>query len=402
MGKTSGKAHAKLSASGSKRWINCPPSVKLESKFENKTSIYADEGTCAHELAELRLKLKFKALTNAEFNNSLDLLKNSNLGVYYSQEMEDHVRKYVDFITETFGEIAKIDAKDPKVLFESLVDISEYTGSKEKDEDGFGTVDAQILGETILHIVDLKYGANVHVDAFENSQGMLYALGALESVEAILHNFDIVRITIVQPRRDNVSTYEIQVDKLLEWAETVVKPAAKLAHAGKGTFKPGDHCQFCKAKNLCKARADKMLDIAKFDFKDPNLLTDEEVASVLDIAKEFTSWINDVTSFAAEQAIKHDKIWPGYKLVAGKSSRVISDEKSAATTLRLEGYTDDQIYTKKLLGITALEKMLGKTKFADLLNAYISKPDGAPSLVPESDKRTALKSLDAAKSDFEN
>ena len=369
------KAHAILSASSSHRWLNCPPSARLCETYEDKGSDYAAEGTDAHSLCEYKLR---KALGMGAVDPSEHL-------TWYSEEMEDCANGYAAYILELV-EAAKETCADPVVLIEQRVDFSRWV------EQGFGTSDAIIISDGTLHVVDYKHGLGVLVDANNNSQMMCYALGALELFDAI-YDIDTVAMTVYQPRRQNVSTFEMSKADLYRWAEEVLKPTAKLAFAGDGNFLCGEWCGFCKARHECRARAEANLMLSQYDFKLPPLLEDTEIEVILSRADQLVSWINDIKEYALQQAIS-GKEWTGFKLVEGRSNRRYTDEAAVIQAVTNAGFDP---YERKLLGITAMQKLLGKKRFDELLSPYIEKPQGKPTLVPESDKRPVMNN---AKTDF--
>ena len=369
------KAHAILSASSSHRWLNCPPSARLCETYEDKGSDYAAEGTDAHSLCEYKLR---KALGMGAVDPSEHL-------TWYSEEMEDCANGYASYILELV-EAAKETCADPEVLIEQRVDFSRWV------EQGFGTSDAIIIADGTLRVIDYKHGLGVLVEADNNPQMMCYALGALELFDSI-YDIDTVAMTVYQPRRQNVSTFEMSKDDLYRWADEVLKPTAELAFAGDGNFLCGEWCGFCKAKHECRARAEANLMLAQYDFKLPPLLEDTEIEVILSRADQLVSWVNDIKEYALQQAIS-GKEWTGFKLVEGRSNRRYTDEAAVTQTVTDAGFDP---YERKLLGITAMQKLLGKSRFDELLSAYIEKPQGKPTLVPESDKRPVM---DNAKTDF--
>ena len=373
--------HALLSASGANRWLNCPPSARLEENVKEKESPYAAEGTAAHELAEIQLKKDLKMITHKAYQ---DRYKHLNQTGFMDQEMVDFIEDYKTAILERLND-------GTKILLEERVDFSKYV------KEGFGTSDVILIDDELIEVIDLKYGKGVPVSAENNPQMRLYALGALEMFEP-LYDFKKVKYTIIQPRLDNTSSEELEVDSLKEWGEKQVKPIADMAFEGKGNFNAGDHCQFCKVKATCKARADKNLELAKYDFEDPKLLTLDQISDILSKATELKNWVTDIESYALDQAENHGVKLPGFKLVEGRSNRKISE--AVIDTLKKAGYSDDEIFEKKMLGITKLEKLIGKKKLSDLAGDFISKPPGKPTLVPESDKRPEINSAEKAKQDF--
>ena len=369
------KAHAVLSASSSDRWLHCPPSARLCEAYEDKGSDYAAEGTDAHTLCEFRLKQALGIPVE-------DPIENLS---WYNEEMEDCAAEYTAYVLEQVA-IAKQTCADPVILIEQRVDFSRWV------TDGFGTADCIVIADGVLKICDYKHGRGVEVSATENPQMMCYALGALELFDAI-YDIDTVSMTIFQPRRENVSTYDLSKEKLYKWADEVLKPAADLAFAGDGNFLCGEWCGFCKAKHDCRARAEANMELARYDFKLPPLLTDEEIEDVLARVDDLVSWASDIKEYALQQAIS-GKAWSGWKLVEGRSNRKYTNEDAVITAVSQAGFDP---YERKVLGITAMQKLLGKTRFEELLSAYIEKPQGKPTLVPESDKRPAM---NTAKNDF--
>ena len=367
--------HALLSASSAYRWLACPPSALLSAKYEDTSSSYAQEGTAAHALAEYKV-LKALGRKADDPTENLD---------YFNEEMDEATDAYAAYVFEQVTE-AKKATTDPIVLVEQRVDFSTYV------PDGFGTADALIIADDKLSITDLKYGRGVLVEADHNPQLMCYALGAYEMFSA-LYDIETVSMTIFQPRRDNVSVFEMKASDLLDWAENTLKPKAELAAEGKGDFTAGEHCRFCKAKADCRARAEANLALARYDFALPPTLTDADIEAILPLLDELTSWAEDIKAYALTRAVA-GKEWHGYKLVAGRSNRKYVNEDAVAKKVSDAGFNP---YEEKLLGITAMTKLLGKNRFEELLEGLIEKPQGKPTLVPESDKRPAMNS---AKEDF--
>lgn len=367
--------HALLSASSSHRWIHCPPSIRLGERYENRGSEYAAEGTEAHLLCEYRLK----QMLGIEMEDPVPGLQ------YYSPEMEANAEGYAEYVCEILEE-AKKDCNDPIVLIEQQVNYERWV------RDGFGTADALVVADGTLHVIDYKNGKGVLVDCEDNSQMKCYGLGALEMFDGI-YDIQNVAMTIYQPNRDNISTSMLVREDLLEWAETVLAPAAALAFEGKGEYTCGEWCQFCPVKHICRARADYAMELAKYDFADPEVLEDEDIADILARADELTSWASDVKDYALRQALS-GKEWKGWKLVEGRSNRKYTDEEKVAEAVQKAGFDP---YEKKLLGITAMTQTLGRKRFKELLGGLVMKPAGKPTLVPESDKRPAM---NTAKDDF--
>lgn len=367
--------HALLSASSSHRWLNCSPSARLSENYPDKSSDFAAEGTDAHSLCEFRLR---EAL-GLDAKNPIPNL------TWYNEEMESCASDYVSYILELIAE-AKKTCADPIVLIEQRLDYSRYVDS------GFGTGDCVIVSDDTLHVVDYKHGKGVEVDANQNSQLMLYGLGALELFDGI-YDINTISMTVYQPRRSNISTYTISKQELLDWVNEVLIPTAELAFNGDGEFHCGEWCLFCKTKADCRERAEVNLEMARHDFKLPPLLTDDEVEEILGKVDELISWANDIKAYALQSAIS-GKEWSGYKLVEGRSNRKYTDEKAVASVVQSAGFDP---YEKKLLGITEMQKTLGKDKFEELLGVFIYKPQGKPTIVPASDKRQPI---NTAKNDF--
>lgn len=359
--------HALLSASASHRWLVCTPSARFEKQFPDSgaNSPFAQEGTEAHAMAEETLK-RYLRTGKVE-------LPNTDNG-----EMLEAVHTYADIIVEKI-QAARKASPDAPIRIEQRLDFSEWVPA------GFGTGDAVIISDDVLEICDLKYGKGVRVSAHENTQMRLYALGAINAF-SFLYGFGKVRMTIIQPRIDNIDSEEMTVDDLLTWGHTVVVPQAIKAYAGKGDFKAGRHCKFCRAKNRCKAYADYITQTVKMDFA-PNKLTDEDISAALLRSKDIKSWLDGLLDYAICQALTGKK-WPGMKLVHGRAVRKITDPKRAAELLINDGYKDADIYKPtELKTITALEKLCGKKHFSTLLADVIDKPEGKPTLVSVEDKR---------------
>ena len=359
-------SHAILSASSSHRWLMCPPSVRLSEQFpDDGASEFAAEGTEAHELCEYRLK----SAMGIPADDPIPHLQR------YNEEMDDCASGYATHVLSLVEE-AKQTCSDPKVLIEQRVDFSQWV------PEGFGTADCIIVSDGTLRIVDYKHGLGVLVEAENNPQMKCYALGALEIFD-VLYDIDTISMTIYQPRRENISTWVISREELLQWAENTLKPIATMAFAGEGEFCSGEWCGFCKAKHNCRARAEANLMLAKHDFKMPELLEDIEIELILSKVDELASWANDVKGYALKQAIG-GKEWHGWKLVEGRSVRKFTDDDKVIKTVSEAGFDP---FEKKLLGITAMQKLLGRARFDELLSGLITKSKGKPTLVPDSDKR---------------
>lgn len=392
--------HALLSASSSKQWLHCPPSVRLQENFPNESSIYAAEGTFAHEVCEYKVRKYLK-----------ERVKRPQSEEYDTEEIEQITDVYAEFVISIIEKM-KENGCEPLAFVEERVDYSHIAPS------GFGTADMLIIGKDengrgLLHVCDFKTGAGVFVDADHNSQMMLYAIGALAAY-GFLYDIEIVRMSIIQPRLDNISTFECSQQELEDWGESI-KPIAKLAYEGKGEQHPGDWCRFCRAKPVCKACADEALALCREDFldldagafddtaeesdmtapyeadtqtavfKQPGLIPIAELAEILPTLNRISSWIEAVFAFVSSEAINHGVLIPGYKVVEGRSKRVFTDTKAVVDVAVQNGYTD--LYKQTLITLTEFEKMMGKKKFNELLGEYVAKPPGKLALVPESDPR---------------
>lgn len=382
------RPHALLSASGSSRWINCTPSAKLEEKYgKQTTSVYAQEGTLAHEISELYIKHDILHSIDAEeFSHQLEMLMENEL---FNEEMLSVIPIYVDYCASEYKSV-KSQNSEAIMEIEQKLDLTEYV------PESFGTADCIIISDGTIEVIDLKYGKGVPVYADANRQLMLYGLGALRKFD-VMYDIQNIKLTIVQPRINNISTWQISVKDLMHWAETELKPAAKLAFEGKGEIKAGSWCKFCSVKNQCKALAEQQLEIAKYEFKKPEFLSDDEISDILKRAHKFTEWINSIEEYAQTEAYNGNKVWPGFKVVEGISRRKWIDEEKVIDTLysRFPELSDDQIFDTKLVSISQIEKLLGKKTVQEKLGDVIIKPQGKPTLVPDTDKRPSIGIEDA-------
>lgn len=392
--------HALLSASSAHRWLVCTAAPHYEENFADGTSSYAEEGTLAHSFCELFARKKFTAMSARKYNAELKRLKEHPL---YQEEMIATATAYVEYLTEK----AMSYTKAPHVAMEVRVDLTEYV------PDGFGTCDCIMVGGDTLHITDYKHGKGVPVSAEDNPQMCLYALGALKLYRPI-YGDSIKRVSmgIFQPRlSDTASEDALSVEDLLAWGESI-KPVAKEAYDGPGTFCPGDHCRFCKGKVQCRARAAHFAGFSEFVGADiegrmteadviareeadclgadlPPILSNAEVADLLIKAEGLAAWYKDLQDYATAALLSGDEI-PGFKLVEGRSNRAFSDLDGAVKTLLEAGYEEALIYDRKPKTLSELEKMLGKKTFAELLSGFVTKPKGKPTLAPTCDKREAF------------
>lgn len=383
----SARQHAKLSASGASRWLNCTPSPTLEEEFEEQDSDFAKEGTLAHEFAEITLNRRVGNTTDEEYKALVKGIVGNKL---YTNEMPRHVETYVQYIMEQFRVAQKL-TPDALLLTEERVDYSAYA------PEGFGTCDNIIVAAPVLDVIDLKYGKGVKVDADDNPQLKLYALGALEAYE-LGYEITTVRMTIVQPRLDHVSIFEMSAEDLILWGETVVMPQAQKAFIGEGVQVTGSWCRWCKAAPTCRALADYNLGLAKHEFAKPMLLDAEELTSVYGQIDLLTTWAKSVKEYMLKEAI-NGTAYEGYKLVASNPNRKWIDGDTVIDTLLLEGFVEEQIQTVKVKGLGDIQDLMPKDKFDELMLPLIVKPNGQPTLVPESDKRVTY-SVSSAKDDF--
>ena len=368
--------HALLSASSSHRWLHCNPSARLEREFADRETTAAAEGTAAHALAEHKLKRRLK------------LRSERPVSPFDTDEMEICTDDYADFVME---QVTKERRRDPntQVFIEQRLDFSCYV------PEGFGTGDCLIVSKGRLHIIDLKYGMGLLVDSEENPQMKLYALAALTQYEE-QYQIKKVKLTIFQPRRENVSTWETSVAKLKKWATKDLVPKAQRAFKGEGEYCPGEWCIFCKAAVKCRARAEDKLRLAQSEFKMPPLLTDAEIEDVLAKLPDIKKWADEIQEYALAKALA-GKEWAGFKLVEGRSVRKFTDERAVVKAANAAGYHD--IYKQTLISLTEMEKLMGKAEFSKVLGALVTKPQGKPTLVPDTDKRQAI-SVSNPKSEF--
>ena len=405
--------HALLSASSSKQWLHCPPSVRLQEGFPNESSVFAEEGTFAHEVCEYKVRKYLH-----------ERVRRPQSEQFYTEEIEQITDVYYEFVVGVIEEMRR-NGCEPLVLVEERVDYSHIAPS------GFGTADMLIVGKDedgrgLLHVCDFKAGKGVYVDCDHNSQMMLYAIGGLAAY-GFLYDIETVRMTIIQPRLENISTFECSRKELEEWGESI-KPIARLAFEGKGEQHPGDWCRFCRAKPVCRACAEEALALCREEFldldagafaddteesdmtapytpdtetavfKQPGLIPLTELAAILPTLNRISAWIDSVFAFVSAEAINHAVPVPGYKVVEGRSKRVFTDTKAVVDTAVANGYTD--LYKQQLISLTEFEKMMGKKRFRELLGEYVAKPPGKLALVPESDPRPAVELNQSAAQEF--
>lgn len=396
-GKHQTRAHAVCSSSGSHMWINCPPSARLQEKFPNETSVYAEAGTFVHELCEYKLKKAHKKRVRRPQSEEYD-----------DEAAERNSDLYCEIVTEA-EEAMRAEHGEVVMLIEEKLDFSAYV------PDGFGSGDCILCSPGEIHVFDYKNG-HLFVDADHNSQMMLYALAAVTAYDFIF-DFQTVSMTIVQPNVDNISTYTVSKKELMEWGEWL-KPIARMAYEGKGEQNPGEWCRFCRAKAVCEARKKEALSLAREEFldldardaalsddetdatapydpdtetavfKQPMLVPQEEIERILPLLNRIEDWIQSVFAYVSNEAIQHGVKWKGYKVVEGRSRRQFTDTKAVISAAIDAGYTD--IYKKELISLTEFEKLMGKKAFQSVLGEYVVKPPGKLTLVPESDPRDAV------------
>lgn len=382
--------HAKLSASGSKKWLKCPGSVKLEAKVKEMPSEHAQEGTNAHALGEAKIRLALKQYNRVKYHNAVKSLE-------ITEDMEDYTENYKDFVLERYNE-ALSHSKDAKLFIEQRLDFSDYV------PDGFGTGDVVIVYDGAIEIIDLKYGTGVKVSAQGNPQLRLYALGAVSAFD-YLYDIQSVTMTIYQPRIDNIDSETICIKELELWGEYVKERAMRADDDGDDECFAGTHCDegFCKARAICRAYAEERLRLAVFDFAKPQDLSIEEIAEIIDQSEKISKWVKLVSEYALSQAVNEGIKYPGFKLVEGKSIRKYArPDTEIGEYLLAMGYQEEDIYKKELKGITDMEKLMGKKTFKEVFKDYIIKPQGKPTLVHTDDKRPEINSAEQAKDDFKN
>jgi len=369
--------HALLSASAAKRWLNCPPSVRLTENMPDTSSAYAAEGTLAHALGELKLRKRFELMKKSVFDKMLKELKADE---HYSAEMDGYTDAYLDYVSSIMHSFST----KPYIAIEKKLEYSHVA------PDGFGTCDCLVMCSGELHVIDFKYGKGVAVSAEDNPQLKLYALGAVREYE-LLYDIHNITLHIVQPRtEDGNSSWSISRTELDSWGESI-RPVAQLAYEGKGEFKCGDHCRFCKAKANCRARSEHILAKSVFSELPPELLSFEEIGKVLERAHLFANWLSDVENYALNAILSGETI-TGFRVVEGKSNRRIKDIDAAFEVLKNSGFDEAVLYERTPLGLTALEKLTGgKKKLTELIGGYIDKPQGKPTLVSADDKRPDYK-----------
>ena len=386
-------AHAILSPSSAKRWINCPPSALINAEAPQTDTVYTREGTLAHAVCELKARKHF--LTGIGPKKFTAEMKKFRADELWQDEMDGYTDDYLNALKDIAAEYKA----RPYVALEQRVDFSEYV------PEGFGTADCIMIGAVegiegdVLNVIDFKYGKGVKVEAEDNPQMMLYALGALMDYSAI-YDIDEVRMTIVQPRiKREPETWSLKALSLVNWANYTVEPAAKLAMAGEGEFQEGEWCRFCAIRGSCRARAEANLQLARMDFRQPPELTDAEVAEALETGQRLKAWLSDLEEYALGACLEGREL-PGWKAVEGRSVRAWTDQDGAFTAAKAAGVPEEMLYERKPVTLAALEKIMGKKPFAEALGEYVATPPGKPTLARADDKRKAITNRPTAEDDF--
>lgn len=380
------REHAVLSASGANQWLNCTPSVRLSEHLPDTTSDYAREGTLAHEFCEIELLLALGRVTKRKYNATIKKLKQNK---FFAPEMLGYTDDYVSFVLGHYNN-SKSKYPGTEIHIEKKLDL---TGAV---PESFGTGDTVIRSDTEIIVIDFKYGKGVPVSAENNPQLMLYGFGAFES--SFIFDIRQIKVIVFQPRLQNISIFDISTENLLNWVDSIVKPRAKLAFEGKGKLNAGTHCKWCKLKATCPELTRQNLELAKYEFAEPQTLTDSEVLQVYEKSKLLVLWANAVADYLLEKAMEGHK-WPGYKLVEGRSNRKWGDPEKVLQVLKDMGFNIDAFSIRKLNGIQKVMSVLPSKEHREKLSEYLIKPPGKPTLVAESDKRPALGN-DQVRQDF--
>ena len=404
--------HAVLGASSAHRWLVCTPSARLGEKFDTRygrqESAFAKEGTQAHALGELKIRLaiyKADKMTAAKHSRMTKAEQDAYQGINQNRykalrealgeipaDMEQATDSYCDVVMEKYLRAREADSST-QLLLEQRLDYSRWVPS------GFGTGDCVLVSDKLLEVLDYKHGKGIPVSAVDNPQLRLYGLGAYEKFH-LLFDFPAVKMTIIQPRLESVTEETLAVDDLLNWAETTVVERAQAAWVGTGEFVPGEHCRFCSAKAVCSARVARGLKVFEFGLDSPGMISDEQLADILPYLDDAEAWIQDIKTYAENQALHGQRI-PGYKLVRGKKpNRVWSDPEEVEATLLRSGFPVDTFRETRLKPVGQVEKALGKSTFQALLSGLTSQGEGKLILVPESDKRLEYSSAAAAFDDL--
>ncbi len=368
-------SHALLSASSAHKWLVCTPAARLEEQFPEITSQYAEEGRLAHSIAELKLRKQFvEQMSTKSFNAALKKLQVNPL---YNPEMLTYTENYIDYISQQIHAYSS----RPYVAAEQKLDFANIV------PEGFGTGDCIIIGGNVLHIIDFKYGKGVPVAAERNPQMMLYAIGAINAYH-LLYEIRHVKITIMQPRLENISEWELTSEELRQWGETI-KEIAQKAFEGKGGYVPGEHCRFCKAKATCRGRVQEFLSLESFNQAIPPIIGNEEVGEILKRGKLLAAWLTNLEEYALNECLNGNEV-PGWKAVEGRSTRQFLDADKAFAVVKNAGFDEALLYERKPITLTSVEKLLGKPTFKELLSEHINTPPGKPTLVQNADKRQPI------------
>lgn len=379
--------HAMLSPSSAARWLNCPPSAKLNAEAGDKDTVFTREGSLAHAVAELKARKYFlTGIGPKKYEAAMAKLRADEL---WQDEIDAHTDRYIGILNDFYDDFPEA----PHVAIEQRVDFGAWV------PDGFGTADCIMVSGDTIHIIDLKYGKGVQVSAEDNPQMKLYALGALAAYE-LMYDLTTVRMSIIQPRlAADPDTWETSVSEIVSWAEQVVKPAAALAAAGEGEYAEGEWCRFCAIRGSCRARAAAQLALEDFGEKLPPELTDEEIGQALIQGKRLAKWLSEIEEYALHACLDGKDI-PGFKAVEGRSVRVWTDADAAFLAARAQGIPEEMLYERKPITLAAMEKLMGKRHFLDTMTAYVTTPPGKPTLVPETDKRPAITGRPTIDDDF--
>ena len=381
------RTHHRFSPSAAERWSNCPGSIQLSEQVPApQGTAYTEEGTVAHSAAEAKLLMAAGEISKSDYNKRMQAVQASE---FWSGEMDEAATFYAERVREIIAERGEDEAE---LMVEQHFRLDPWVPG------GYGTADAVVIGGDTIEVIDFKYGKGIRVDAQGNPQLRLYGLGAA-MLFGDIYDLNTVRMTIVQPRLDHISTEELPLMDLFAWAETVIKPAVARAESPEPPTAAGDWCRWCPAKAVCRTRAEANLELAKYDFAKPAILTNEEIGEILQKAEQLSKWASDVQEYALQQALAGEH-FDGWKLVEGRAVRKYADDLKVAEALTAAGYDEAVLYERKLYGITAMEKIVGKKKLTGILGDLIVRPAGKPVLVPESDKREAINTAESAKADF--
>ena len=382
------REHALLSASSADKWLHCTPSAKMEELFPDKTSPAAEEGTLAHELAEIKVKLYFNQISKADYNNALKKIRENEI---YSKDMDTYTDEYLEYIKD----IEAILPGRPYVIVETKVDYSNYA------LEGFGTIDCMMIYGDELHIIDFKYGKTIEVNAVDNPQLKLYALGAINRY-GMLYGIKKIGVHIVQLRMKNISSWQCTTDELLNWGDTTVKINADKAFNGVGDCVVGEWCDshFCRARPRCRAYMERMEALKPYITTDPKILTNSEVGQALTLAANIKKWYSILEGYAQSALLSGHEI-DGWKIVEGRSNRAFDSVDKAFSQAIQEGINEQMLYKLTPITLTECEKMFGKKEFERVFGSHIIKPPGKPTIVKQDDPRPPFNPAAVDFKDFE-